>query len=300
MVSQRVCGKFCLAIMGLLLCGAMPTSSVFAQNRQIQQIQIFHDGLEGAFLGIQMEDVTAAKMGEYKLSAERGVIVRSVEKGSPAEAANLQVNDVILEWESVQVWSSTQMVRLVRETPPGRRVGLGISRNGKKMSLSVIVGKREAQGLDGRYLRALPPGPGWEVGPGAGDRTFEFRLPGRGGPFGPGMGDAEPNLEGQPRLGVTVQPLTGQLAEFLSVPGRQGVLVTSVREGQPAFNKLRAGDVIVRVDGKTVESPEALIRIVQDPRKAKLELTIIRDKQELAVEVPLSESSDGSRRGYKL
>ena len=85
----------------------------------------------GAYLGIQMADVTASNMSQYKLSSERGVIVRSVVKGSPAEAANLQNGDVILEFAGYPVWSSLQLSRLVQETPVGRKVELIVSRDGK-------------------------------------------------------------------------------------------------------------------------------------------------------------------------
>ena len=45
-----------------------------------------------------MKDVTADDVSKYKLSSERGVIVSSVIKGSPAETANLKEEDVILEF----------------------------------------------------------------------------------------------------------------------------------------------------------------------------------------------------------
>ena len=75
----------------------------------------------GSYLGIRMEDVTSDNMASYKLDAERGVIVRSVDKGSPAEEASLREKDVILEYDGIPVISSTQLKRLVQETPPGRR-----------------------------------------------------------------------------------------------------------------------------------------------------------------------------------
>src|SRR4029079_16053180 len=82
-------------------------------------------------------------MASYQLTDERGVIVRTVEKGSPAEAANLQEKDVILEYAGMPVFSTTQMMRLVQETPEGRKVILGVSRDGKKLDLTVNIGKRE-------------------------------------------------------------------------------------------------------------------------------------------------------------
>ena len=97
----------------------------------------------GAYLGIEMEDVTTDNMASYKLASERGVIVRNVVKGSPAEAAGLQEKDVILQYAGTAVFSARQMSRLVRETPVGRKVELAVSRDGKPLTLTAKIGKRE-------------------------------------------------------------------------------------------------------------------------------------------------------------
>ena len=86
-----------------------------------------------------MEDVTAANMSQYKLNSVRGVIVGSVLPGSPAEKASLKENDVIVEFGGHPVWSSFELSRLVQETPVGRKVDLGISRDGNRMNLSATL-----------------------------------------------------------------------------------------------------------------------------------------------------------------
>ena len=87
-----------------------------AQGRR--EIRVVTPGVDGSYLGVEMEDVTAGNMANYKLSGERGVIVRSVEKGSPAEAATLQEKDVILEYAGTPVFSSSQFARLLRNLNP--------------------------------------------------------------------------------------------------------------------------------------------------------------------------------------
>ena len=239
----------------------------------------------GAFLGIQMDDVTAGNMGNYKLGSERGVIVRAVEKGSPAEAAKLQENDVIIEYCGIPVISAMQLSRLVNETPPGRTVDLVVSRDGKKLNVSAKLGQRE---------NALPSeNPGdwsrWFNFQGPGGGAFQFRVPQP--PRGSVQVIPQPRTPEKPRLGVTLQSLTDQMADFLGVSGKAGALVTAVDSGAPAASKLKAGDVIISADGHRVGNPEDLSRIVEQKADGKLELKVIRDHKEITVTVDLPSGS---------
>lgn len=257
-----------------------------------QQAQVLRLEAGGAFLGIQMEDVTPDNMATYKLNSERGVIVRSVEKGSPAEAAGVQEKDVILEYAGTPVFSSMELSRLVRETPPGRKVDIAVSRDGKRVALSAKVAERE--GPLSRVER------GFQIMPRGDSRGFAFSFPPgmeQGLPFGGEL------RTGRPRLGVSLQPLTDQMAAFFGVTGRKGVLVTSVTEGSAAAGKLRAGDVIVSADGQPVNDPEDLTRIVQGKNEGALDLKVIRDKKEVTVSVTLPGSEEQRNRrsgGYRL
>lgn len=253
--------------------------------------------LGGAYLGIEMEDVTADNMASYKLAGERGVIVRTVVKGSPAEVSGLQEKDVILEYAGTAVFSAQQMSRLVRETPVGRKVDLVVTRDGKKINLAARIGQRE------RGSRITEEEPGIMMFDGPGGRTFHFRTPqGDKLPDMPGMQRFGMEESSKPRLGVTLQPLTDQLADFLGVPGKKGVLVTSTVEGSPAAGRLKAGDVIVRADNQSVEDPEDLTRVVRGkPEGGKLELKVVRDKKESVIAVELTGAETKPKtKGYKL
>lgn len=254
--------------------------------------------IAGSYLGIEMENVTAENMTSYKLSTELGVIVRTVEKGSPAEAANLQEKDVILEYAGIPVFSTMQLARLVQETPEGRRVNLVISRDGKKLDLNVKMGKREGplslgERPEFNYDR------GWGYG-GPGGGSFGFEVPEGRLPFGfsfPPGGDGEIVRSDRPRLGITLQSLTDQMGEYLGVPDRKGALVTSVAEGSAAAAaNLKAGDVIVKAGERVIANPDDLSRAIrQKDQGEKLELKAIRDKKEISLTVELSK--DGKKPG---
>jgi serine protease Do len=250
----------------------------------------------GPYLGVEIEDVTAENMPSYKLGSERGVIVRSVEKESPAEYADLRKNDVILEYAGMPVFSASQLTRLVAETPPGRKVDLVVSRDGTKTTVTAKIAEGERRGmyLDKGPLRIVPRS------------GFEFAVPGGQmfrHSFPEGKFDRFSDLLGRERsrLGLTLEDLTDQMGDFLGVPGKKGALVTSVAEGSPAAAaNLKAGDVIVRAGEEIVTDPQDLIRAVE--RRAsgsRIDLKVVRDKKEITVPVDLP-GAERKTGGYNL
>jgi serine protease Do len=280
-MSYLVRSGIVIVVIFLACSMALPASQ--AQTRTVTNTLLI--GLDGAYLGIQMKDVAAGDLAKYKLSSERGVIVSSVIKGSPAEKANLKEEDVILEFGGFAVWSSSQFSRLVQETPAGRKVDMVVSRDGKRINLSATLENRDGRSAE-RQIEVFPND---RFGPGP--RSFQFRLPDM--PERPAA-DSSPQ---KARLGITVQPLTDQLGAFFGVPGNKGVLVASVKDGSPSAGKLKSGDVIISVDGKSVADPDELNRLIRAKSEGAVNLKVIRDKKEIPVVVNLPASEE---KGYKL
>jgi serine protease Do len=263
----------------LLFCAFGAVPALVAQTGGITGLYQMNGS--GAFLGIQMEDVTSGNMAKYKLNAERGVIVRSVMKGSPAESANLQEQDVIQEFGGFQVWSSAQLSRLVGETPPGRRVEIVVSREGKRMNLTAQLGKPEERRSEGRVVNPRDFfGQDWPF------RQYQYERP-------------NPAGTQRPRLGVTLQPLTDQLAEYFGVPGKKGALISSVANDSPSAGKLKPGDVVIAAGDREIASPEDLSSFIGDKREGNVTLRVIRDKREISVNINLPSADRGSG-SYKL
>jgi serine protease Do len=221
----------------------------------------------GGRLGVSLDEVGAGDATRLGLSAERGAVVTKVEEGSAADKGGLKEGDVIVRFGGENVWSATQLARVVRETPPGRAVSVDVSRGGSVQTLSVTLAKPD---------RDLAFGPG-----GMGDFHFEM----------PEMADladlpdvpVPPAIAGVPRpphppvppmapafgprggrkLGLAYQELGDQLARYFKVDG--GVLVTDVEEDGPAAKAgVKAGDVIVRVSGKAVKDGRDLREALRD------------------------------------
>src|SRR5262249_1866648 len=74
---------------------------------------------------------------------DKGVVVTSVIKDSPADKAGLKKDDIILGFDNDQVTSVRKLNRLISEAAPGQDIKLTISRGGSNQTLSVKMGKRQ-------------------------------------------------------------------------------------------------------------------------------------------------------------
>ncbi|MBX3330342.1 MAG: Do family serine endopeptidase [Nitrospira sp.] len=109
-------------------------------------------------------------------------------------------------------------------------------------------------------------------------------------------------------LGVGIQPLTAELAKKFGVAEGEGVLVNDVFEKDPAaLAGIKPGDVIVRIDGAVVDSPNKLSRLIATLTPgATSKIEIVRDLKHLTMDVPLTERRDTtvvasiSQQGEKL
>lgn len=99
------------------------------------------------------------------------------------------------------------------------------------------------------------------------------------------------------KIGVIIQPLTPDLAEHFGV--NEGALVSNVQPGGPADKAgIKAGDIIVEVNGKKVEDIQSLQNLImKNPPGTKIRLKVIREGKEYyfdVVTVSLEGDSDTS------
>ena len=246
-----------------------------------------------SYLGIETEEVTKENFAKYGLREVRGVAVEKVIEGSPAQAAGLQNGDVIAKFNDDEITSVRKLSRLIGEVAPDRQAKLTVTRNGDNRELTVTLGKQPgpkfengsfaitAPGQTGRIewpeMAPLPPLPPTRVTP---------RV--RPVPSTPGFGSLMWSGSGR-RIGVGVTSLTKQLSEHFGVAS--GIMINNVRENSPAAKAgLRAGDIIVEVDGKKVDSDFDLIRAIGEKKDGDVSLIIVRERNRQTISVTPEES----------
>ena len=95
-------------------------------------------------------------------------------------------------------------------------------------------------------------------------------------------------------LGVGIQDITPELAEYYGVKDKKGVLVTQVFRGDPADKSgIKTGDVIVKVDGKKVSSSRELSRTIANTTVGeRTPVSILRAGEGKILYVELTKRSD--------
>ncbi|PYV21324.1 MAG: peptidase S1 [Acidobacteria bacterium] len=168
--------------------------------------------------------------------ADRGVVVNSVEPGSPAERAGLKIGDVIVAVDGKPISNGDGLVSLVSESEVGKKLRIDYLRDKKQMSAVVEVGDRS------KIVTEMRGAPGGAGRPPSNDE-------GGGGV-----------------LGVTVRSLSHEQAQKLSdtlhLGSLQGVRVTEVKPDTFAEELgLQSGDVVLSINRQPVSSVDEFERL---------------------------------------
>ena len=234
-------------------------------------------------LGVSIADLDEEKVKELGVADVSGALITDVSEDSAAAKAGIQKNDVVVEFDGVRVRSSAQLARLVRETPAGRKVTLRVRRGGDTKTLTAEL---ESGGGAYEFLAGSGDGPRVRVAPMPRIKVMP-RIEVM--PRGPAM------FFRRPRLGISGDNISGQLADYFKVSQGHGVLVAAVNEGSAAEKAgLQAGDVIVKAGDAEVESMRDLRRALgeTDKEDPQITLTIIRGGKERQVQVTLDIPED--------
>jgi serine protease Do len=95
-------------------------------------------------------------------------------------------------------------------------------------------------------------------------------------------------------LGVSIQPLTPELAKSFGLKEAKGILISDVVSESPAEKAgVQAGDIIIEFDGKKLDGPQDLQRAVANASPGKaMPMTLWRDKGNKTVEIRIGETPD--------
>jgi Do/DeqQ family serine protease len=94
------------------------------------------------YFGVEPEDITPEIAELLKLPRDEGVVLRGVQRSSPAGRAGLEPGDVMLSINGQTVSNSRAMLNQIAQLPPGSSAKVRIARSGKELDLQVGVGER--------------------------------------------------------------------------------------------------------------------------------------------------------------
>ncbi|OFW42708.1 MAG: hypothetical protein A3J29_10495 [Acidobacteria bacterium RIFCSPLOWO2_12_FULL_67_14b] len=173
-------------------------------------------------LGVTVQGMTGDLAAGLGLDKTTGALVSDVSPGSAAAKAGLRRGDVILSYQGRAIADTNAFRNEIAGTKPGSTVSLQVLRDGRTSEMKATLEEMEvAKTAAGR--RAGAP-------------------------------------EGSGRFGLTVQPLTPEIAQQLELDrDTRGVVITDVDPaGAAASAGLREGDVIQQVNGKSIRTVDEL------------------------------------------
>ncbi len=216
-------------------------------------------------------------MVQLKADAERdktGATVEEVVPDSPAEDAGLKEGDIITKFNGLALGGiksadedesgpGRKLLSLARKLEPGDTVKLEYRRGGDTKQATLVAERLAPSFAHMRmHLPDLPPMPDM--------RRFEFDQ----GPDGFEM------FFGHDAMGLQLVELNPELGEYFGT--KEGVLV--VHSPTDSSLALKGGDVILAIDGRSVQSPSRAMRILRsyDPGE-KPKLDVVRQKKRITV-----------------
>ena len=193
-------------------------------------------------LGVTVQGMTSDLAAGLGLSNISGALVSDVTAGSAADKAGLKRGDVILSYQGRPVVDTNTLRNDIAATRPGSSVTMEVLREGKKSEMHATLGELAA--------------PADTEGAARGE-----------------------SHAGAARFGLSLQPLTPEIADQLELPrNAAGVVIADVDPaGRAASAGLREGDVIQQVNGKTVRTPAEVKTALDASSDRPAVLLIARD-----------------------
>ena len=177
------------------------------------------------WLGVQIQDVTRELAESFGMKKPQGALVSKVLLNSPAEKAQLQIGDIITEFNGQPIETSGDLPPMVGITPINNKATLKIIRQGEVKTIDFKIG-------------LLPD----EV-----DKLTDAK--------------AAPKLPHN-RLGISVIDLTNAQRETLQI-SKNGVLVQDVAKGAAKDAGISRGDVILRIQNTAIHDAADFDNIVK-------------------------------------
>ena len=267
------------AVLGVMI--AIAPGGIHAQMSHIAQVieapnPFVHTAAQG-YLGVLVGDVDSDSAPKLKLKETRGAVVTLIDHDAPAAQAGIRINDVLLEVNGQSVEGAEQFGRMMREISAGRKLKLLVSRDGGQQTITVqpVDPKPMEQDVWNKIDQ--------------GGSSFSSPTPSMGILSGDNGGDAPtpggfhmPFFGSSLNVGVLVEPLTSQMADYLGIPN--GLMVKQVaRKSEAAASGLKAFDVILKVGAENISTMADWDRSLRANKGKPVQITILRDRKQQTI-----------------
>ncbi len=218
------------------------------EAREIMTSLIATGKVTRGFLGVVIQDITQEIAGALGVKAGEGVLVANVGPNSPAARSGIKQGDVIVTFRGQTVKSVNGLRYAVARVKPGETVPSEVLTEGKRRTVNIKI---EEQPADMRTAMG-------EGGPDSSEN--------QGGP----------NAPVDQVLGMTLQPLTPEIAERMGYQGLKGILVSDVDPNGPAAAAgVQQGALILEANRRSVKTvAELKEQIKKTPSKQYLLLLV--------------------------
>ena len=213
-----------------------------------------HGSVERGWLGVQMQLVTPPLAKAIGLAKPEGVLVDKVDSDSPASRAHIQQGDIVTKFDGAVLNTPRDLALAVANARAGDTADLTVWRNGSEQSVKITIAQQPNEQT----------------------------------------ADASGSTQGA-KVGMALAPLGSDARISLGLNAdTQGVLVAQVTAGGRADESgVQTGDVILKVDGRPVATPDEATSRIHEAEHAKKEavpLLVTRNGTDYYLALQLAQS----------
>jgi serine protease Do len=220
---------------------AVPASLAKWVAEQLEE----HGKVRRAYLGVMAQDIDSGLAESLGQDTPHGALVAELTRGAPAEKAGLRVQDIVTELNGQQITNTRKLMSVAEKLNVGQKYTLVFLRNGKPQAIEVTMAE-----LPERLVAQE-------------SETTESETSGDGTSID--------------ELGLTVRPVSPELAEQLKLDEVRGVVITSVKpDSYAASLGIQVGDVIFRMGSVDVNSDADVQKGVEEARENRRILLYIK------------------------
>jgi len=177
------------------------------------------------WLGILIQDVNRELAESFGMKQPKGAVVLRILENSPASKSGFEVGDVVVEFDGVTIYKSSDLPIAVGSTKTGSKVKVKVIREGQKKTLNVVI-------------EELPT-----------EKELAQSRPNK-------------NINKTNRIGAMIEDLTSDQRRATRIK-KGGVFVGKVAKGPARTSGIKAGDVIIKINGEDIKNARQFRSLVK-------------------------------------